>query len=188
PWMPFITEELWQHLKTRAEGDCIIISEWPVTEVADKSMLAAFGWSAEVITQVRNLRSSKGISPKESLVLQVRARQDSFKIFDAVIIKLANLTSLEEVETKSDGTFSFLAGVTECYVPLAGRVDVDAERERLNKELEYNQGFLKSVQSKLSNDRFVANAKPEVVENEKKKMADALTKIKSIEEQLAGLS
>jgi valyl-tRNA synthetase len=187
PWMPFITEELWHHLKERASGECIIVADWPKQERFDAGLLSDFSWAAEAISQVRNLRSSKGLSPREPLSLLVRSHKATASMFSTVVAKLANLDRFEITDSKPDNCFSFLVGKDECFVPVSGNVDVGAERDRLQKELEYNQGFLKSVQSKLANERFVSNAKPEIVENEKKKMADALAKIKVIEEQLASL-
>jgi valyl-tRNA synthetase len=187
PWMPFITEELWHHLKERASGECIIVADWPKQEGFDADLLNDFSWAAEAISQVRNLRSSKGLSPREPLSLLVRSDKATYSMFSTVIAKLANLDRFEITDSKPDNCFSFLVGKDECFVPVSGNVDVDAERDRLKKELEYNQGFLKSVQAKLANERFVSNAKPEIVENEKKKLADALAKIKVIEEQLTAL-
>ncbi|MFM7216423.1 MAG: valine--tRNA ligase, partial [Bacteroidota bacterium] len=121
PWMPFLSEELWHHLQQRAEGECIIIAPWPTSSEADKRLLAEFEWSAEVISQIRNLRSSKGLSPKEALSLQVRPRNGFASAFDPIVMKLSNLTALEETPEKVEGAFSFLSGTIECYVPLAGR-------------------------------------------------------------------
>jgi valyl-tRNA synthetase len=187
PWMPFISEELWHHLQERNQSDCIIVAEWPKENVADQAVLSGFDFAAEVVAQVRNIRSSKGISPRESLSLFLKSAQKIDTTFHAVISKLANLDKLETTESKIDNSFSFLVGQTECFVPVSGNVDVAAEKDRLQKELEYNQGFQKSVQAKLSNERFVANAKPDVVENERKKLADAEAKIRAIEEQLLAL-
>lgn len=188
PWMPFLTEELWHHLQSRADNDCLIVASWPTVLKFDQNILSDFDWAVEAVTEVRNLRSSKGISPREPLTLLVRDEKAATSPFVPVILKLANLERLEAVQQKPDAAFPMLVGRVECYVPVLGGMDLSAERDRLTKELQYNQGFLKSVQAKLSNERFVANAKPEVVENERKKMSDAEAKIKAIEEQLASLS
>jgi valyl-tRNA synthetase len=187
PWMPFITEELWHHLNDRSESDCIIVAKWPEESAPDQQVLSGFNFAAEVVAQIRNLRSSKGLSPREALSLYIKSSAPIDSSFDGVIKKLANLDQLALSDEKVDNSFSFMVGKVECFVPVSGNVDVGAERERLTKELEYNLGFLKSVQAKLSNERFVSNAKPEVVENERKKMMDAEAKIKAIESQLQTL-
>ncbi len=188
PWMPFITEEIWHLTKERSELDCIIVAEWPAVNAQNKETLGAFEVVKEVVAHVRNIRQQKNISPKEKL--EVKERSDvgeKFSRFDPVIIKLANLSSYTYTKDKVEGAFSFMVQNAEFFVPLTGNINVAEEKERLAKELEYNKGFLKSVQIKLSNERFVANAKPEVIEVERKKESDALNKIKSIEEQLASL-
>ena len=187
PWMPFITEELWHHLNDRQESDCIIVAQWPEVTTVDNELLSAFDFAAEVVTQIRNLRSSKGMSPNEPIELMLKSKETRNHSFDAMIIKLSNLSKLEAATEKVENSFSFMVGKTECFVPVSGGVDLVAEKERLTKELEYNQGFLKSVQAKLGNERFVANAKPEVVEMERKKLADGEAKIKAIKEQLSSL-
>ena len=127
------------------------------------------------------------MSPNEPIELLLKFKEERSRSFDAMIIKLSNLSKLETAADKVENSFSFMVGKTECFIPVSGGVDLAAEKDRLTKELEYNQGFLKSVQAKLGNERFVANAKPEVVEMERKKMADAEAKIKAIEEQLSSL-
>lgn len=186
PWMPFITEELWHLTKDRTEKDCIIIAEWPVVVPQNSNDLRAFEEVKEVVAQVRNIRQQKNISPKEKLEIIEKADAKSNQ-FESVTIKLANLSSYNYTKDKVDGAFGFMVSNTEFFVPLTGNINVAEEKERLAKELEYNKGFLKSVQIKLSNERFVANAKPEIIEVERKKESDALNKIKSIQEQLASL-
>ncbi|MDO9000815.1 MAG: valine--tRNA ligase [Bacteroidota bacterium] len=188
PWMPFITEELWHLTQDRTEKDCIIVAEWPEVRKINQETLKAFEVVKEVVTQVRNIRQQKNISPKEKL--DVKEKSDvgeHYSDFDSVIIKLANLSSYSYTKEKVEGAFGFMVLNAEFFVPLTGNINVAEEKDRLAKELEYNKGFLKSVQIKLSNERFVANAKPEVIEVERKKESDALNKIKSIEEQLASL-
>ena len=189
PFMPFITEEIWHLIAERAEKDCIIVAKWPNTKTQNVEILNHFEIVMEVITNIRNIRKQKNLSPKEKLQLFEKVNQgDIVKTYDTIIIKLCNLSSFEYVTTKVDGAISFLLKHAEFYVPLLQNIDVDAEKERLQKDLEYNIGFLKSVQTKLANEKFVANAKPEMVANEQKKQADAEAKIKAIEEQLAGLN
>jgi valyl-tRNA synthetase len=186
PFMPFITEELWSLLRDRKDGECVIIAEWPKKDAYSNALLDKFNIASEVITSIRNLRKQKNLSPKEQLQLIVKLdKQD--KDFDSVISKLANLSVISYSNDKPESTFSFVVKAGEYFVPLTAKIDVVAEKERLEKELDYNKGFLKSVQSKLANERFVANAKPEVLENEKRKQADAEAKIKAIEEQLHSL-
>jgi len=184
PWMPFISEEIWHLISDRKEKDCIIISQWPLAKSYDGTLLSNFAIGSEIVQQVRNIRQQKNISPKEQLELFFRKGDKSDRSFDGIIRKLANLKNFTEADAKPLNSLSFLVNQFEFYIPLAGSIDKDAERERLTKELEYTQGVLKSVQSKLSNERFVSNAKPEVVEIEKKKQADAEAKIKAIQEQL----
>lgn len=188
PFMPFITEEIWHLIAERSDKDCIIVAEWPKTKNESADIIKHFDVVMEVITNIRNIRKQKNISPKEKLQVFEKVNQgEIIKTYDSLIIKLCNLSSFEYVTAKVDGAFSFVLKHAEYYVPLSQNIDVAAEKERLAKDLDYNKGFLKSVQAKLANEKFVANAKPEMVENEKKKLADAESKIKAIEEQLAGL-
>lgn len=189
PFIPFITEEIWHLLKDRKEKDCIIISSWPTVQNSDFSIVRDMDAAIELITSIRNLRKQKNISPKEKLQLFEKTNSGkSLKTYQSLVIKLCNLSSYEHVTTKVEQAYSFVLKQGEFYVPLTQNIDRDAERARLAKELEYNQGFLKSVQIKLSNEKFVANAKPELIANERKKQADAEAKIKAIEEQLANLN
>ena len=189
PFMPFITEEIWHLLRERDEKDCIIVSEWPKVEKPDSTIVKDFEVAMEIITNVRNIRKQKNISPKEKIQLFEKMNQGSpFKTFDSIIVKLCNLSGLEYVDQKVDGAIPFVMKHAEFFIPFSQNIDVAAEKERLAKELEYNKGFLKSVEIKLSNEKFIANAKPELIANEKKKQADAEAKIKAIEEQLAGLN
>jgi valyl-tRNA synthetase len=189
PFMPFISEEIWHLIAERKEKDCIIVSSWPTTKAEDTALVKDFEVIIELITAVRNIRKQKNISPKEKLELYEKTDSASTtKKFSGLVTKLCNLSAYDYTTTKKDGTYSFVLKQMEFYVPLTQNIDVDAERSRLSKELEYNVGFLKSVQVKLSNEKFVANAKPELIANEKKKQADAEAKIKAIEEQLSNLN
>jgi valyl-tRNA synthetase len=187
PWMPFISEELWHLIKERSDKDCIIIASWPEQKKYDRELLDNFSIASDIVQQVRNIRQQKNISPKEQLELYFRHGDKVDHTFDNIIRKLSNLKNYGAAEMKPENSSGFLVKQFEFFVPLGGSIDIDSERERLTKELEYNRGFLKSVQSKLSNERFILNAKPEVVANEKKKQADAEAKIKAIEEQLQSL-
>jgi valyl-tRNA synthetase len=186
PWMPFITEELWHLVRERDKKDCIIIAEWPKAKATDPKLLQEFEVVKELVTQVRGIRQQKQISPKEKLEVFERS-QDSNKMFDEVAVKLANLSSFSYTQQKVEGAASFMIFTTEFFVPLAKNINVDEEKARLKKEIEYNRGFLKSVQVKLANEKFVANAKPELIALERKKESDALSKISSLEEQLKNL-
>lgn len=186
PWMPFVTEEIWHLLAERSEKDCVIVAEWPKNTDVDLQQLAEFEVCKELVTMVRNVRAQKQLSPKEKLELIERSSAER-SYFDNVIVKLANLSAFSYSKDKVEGAFSFSIKTTEFFIPLANNINKEEEKIRLTKELDYNKGFLKSVQIKLSNDKFVANAKPEVIEIERRKESDALSKIKTIEEQLAAL-
>jgi valyl-tRNA synthetase len=186
--MPFITEEIWHLIGERKEKECIIIEQWPGPGMKDEKLQKQFQHFEGVVTQMRNIRSAKGISPKEQLKLMVRSNEKEVFTFADLLNKLCNLNAYSSVSEKPEKASSFIVSNTEYFVPLGEAVDLSEEKDRLIKELEYNKGFLKSVQVKLSNERFVTNAKPEVVAVERKKEADALSKIKAIEEQLATLN
>lgn len=190
PFMPFITEELWHDelFGTRDAKDYIIVAPYPKAEGFDEQIIKEFSTVQQIISEVRNIRNSKGISPKVALPLAINNTDIDFAKYQESIIKLANISELTFVGEKVAGAISFLAGKTECFVKLASdNIDVEAERERINKELEYLKGFLTSVEKKLSNEKFVQNAKPEIVQNERNKKADAEAKIKILEESLANL-
>ncbi|MDO9184541.1 MAG: valine--tRNA ligase [Bacteroidia bacterium] len=189
PFMPFITEEIWHLIAERKEKDCIIVAEWPIAVKENTAILKDFEVVMEVISNIRTIRKQKNISPKEKLKVFEKVNQgEIIKSYDGIIIKLCNLSSFEYVNQKVDGALSFVLKHAEFYVPISQNIDIEVEKERLAKDLEYNKGFLKSVEIKLSNEKFVANAKPEMIANEKKKQADAEAKIKAIEEQLMSLS
>jgi valyl-tRNA synthetase len=188
PWMPFITEEIWHLIKERDAKDCIIVAEWPsVNEIIHREQLAEFEVAKELVAMVRNVRAQKQLSPKEKLEV-IEKSEATRSYFDSTIIKLANLSAFSYTKDKVEGAFSFQIKTTEFYIPLAQNLNKEDEIERLTKELDYNKGFLKSVQIKLSNEKFVANAKPEIIASERKKESDALSKIKTLEEQLAILN
>jgi len=186
PFMPFITEELWHLIKERKDKECIMVSEWPSDKFAvAKTNLLKMAMSIEVITNIRNFRNTKEISPKEKVELFIKG--DTTLIYPSIVNKLSNLSELKHSPDKIENSFSFVVNKLELFIPMGGNINVTAEKERLSKELDYNKGFLQSVQKKLANERFVQNAKPEVLAIEKKKQADAEAKIKAIEEQLASL-
>lgn len=190
PFMPFITEELWHDdlFGTREEQDCVIVAKYPEAVAFDEKIIREFIQVQQIISEVRSIRNAKGISPKVALPLAINSSDIDFSVYQESIIKLANISELTFVEDKITGAISFLAGKSECYVQLDNDdIDIDAERARITKEIEYLHGFLASVEKKLSNERFVQNAKPEVVQNEKNKKADAEAKISILQESLANL-
>jgi valyl-tRNA synthetase len=191
PFMPFLTEELWHDdvFGSRAATDCCIIAQMPESKAANASLLKEIEVVKQVVSEIRNIRNTKQISPKEALNLAVKVSSDiNFESYKAIISKLANISEVSYTQEKISGAASFLAGRDEFFVPLAGNIDAEAEKEKINKEIVYLEGFLKAVDAKLSNERFVQNAKPEVVANEQNKKADAEAKIKILKESLAAFS
>ena len=186
PFMPFITEELWQAITERKEGESIMVSDMPKDIESDSALIDAFEKVKETIAGVRTIRLQKNIPNRDELSLEVVGEYNSD--YDSVISKMCNLTSINTVNEKDATAVSFLVGTTEFSVPLGSNIDVEEELAKLNEELKYLEGFLISVQKKLGNEKFVANAKPEIVENERKKQADAESKIKTIKESIANLS
>jgi valyl-tRNA synthetase len=189
PFMPFITEEIWHLLRERKEGEDIIVAHWPETAGFDNTLLDDFPVAAAIIGEVRTFRQSKNISPKDALELFYRneSGNNSIEKFSTLICKLANLTSIQKISEKPVDAFPFVVQQYECFIPIGENIDREAETERLLKELDYTKGFLKSVMAKLGNERFVNNAKQEVVLAEEKKKADAEARIKAIEEALSTL-
>lgn len=185
PFMPFITEELWQASTERQAGESIMVSDMPKVKAYDTDFLSQFAEVKEIVSGIRTIRLQKNIPNKETLELEVLG--DYAKAFDSVIVKMGNLAAISPVSEKSAGAITFMVGTSEFAVPLGNNIDVEAELAKLEAELTYQQGFLKSVSNKLSNEKFVANAKPEIVENERKKLADAESKIKTIEEAILAL-
>lgn len=188
PFTPFVAEELWHLLRQRAEGDDIIIAKWPQVETYNASVLKQFTLAEEVITNIRNIRNKNNIANKVKLELFVKKNADLDASYDAVIVKMGNLSQLEYTTEKIANANSFLVQSNEYFIPFGELVDVDAEKAKMEEELNYTRGFLKSVQGKLSNEKFVSGAPEQVIANERKKEADALQKIAILEEKLAGLN
>ncbi len=186
PFMPFITEELWQHISDRADGESIMTAQLPKAGTADEALLKAMEEAKEIVSGVRNVRTGKNIPQKNKLALQ--AVGSFANPFESVIVKLANLEGVTAVEAKDATASSFIVGATEYAVPLNGSINVDEELAKLNKELDYERGFLASVEKKLSNEKFVAHAPEAVVAGERKKQADAQAKIATLEASIAALS
>lgn len=185
PFMPFITEELWQALYERKEGESIMVTRQPKSEPIDKTLLSDVEHMKQIIAGVRTIRLEKNIPNKEELELQVIGKQDDR--YNSLMVKMGRLASITRVSEKQAGTPGFWVGTTEYSVPLADKMDKEAELKKLKAELDYQEGFLQSVMKKLSNDRFVQNAKPEIVENERRKKADAESKIALLKENIAAL-
>ena len=186
PFMPFITEELWQHLEERNNGESIMTALIPSEVEIDKEILSSMESAKEVIVGVRGVRATKNIPNKDVLSLNILGEYSDAEF--SIIKKLANLESINKTNEKDATAASFMVGTTEFNVPLTNNIDIEAELAKLNKDLEYQRGFLTSVQKKLSNERFVNNAPQAVVEGERRKLADAETKIKALEESIATLS
>ena len=187
PFMPFITEEIWQDLAPRAEGESICVAQMPAASEEKPGILARFELAREVISAVRNIRNQKNLPRKEALTLRVVVDENYPAELAPVIIKMANLDKIEPTNEKDAAAAAFIVKTTQYFVPLAGMIDTEAERAKLEQDLAYYEGFLKSVMAKLSNERFVQNAPEKVVANERAKKSDAEAKIAAIKAQLEAL-
>ena len=187
PFMPFLTEEIWQYIAERDVKGALIVNHWPETQSFDPKLITDFEFASEVISGVRTIRKDKNISFRDAVDLKVLNGEDASQNFDSIIAKLTNVANLEYVSDKVDGALSFRVKSNEYFIPVTGNIDVAAEIEKLNEELKYTQGFLRSVQGKLSNEKFVSGAPEAVIANERKKEADALAKIATIEQSLKSL-
>ncbi len=185
PFMPFITEELWQALEPRKKGESVMVAMMPKAGVVDEAYLVSFEKVKEIVGGVRTIRLQKNIPNKEALTLQVLGGHDD--AFNAVIAKMCNLSEIAKADEKAAGAASFLVGTTEYAVPLGNMINVEEEEAKLREELKYQQGFLASVVKKLSNENFVGKAPAKVIEMERKKQSDAESKIRTIEESIAAL-
>ena len=188
PYMPFITEELWQLIRERAQGESLMVSPMPKAQAFDAQLIERFELMKETIAGVRTIRQEKNIPQKDKLKLFVSSTESLGENVESIIVKLAGLELLQYTTDKVDGAASFMVRSTEFFVPLEGFIDVEEEIAKLKTELEYTKGFLNSVAKKLSNERFVSGAPANVVDMERKKQADAEAKIQVIEERLAALS
>jgi valyl-tRNA synthetase len=188
PFMPFLSEEVWQHMTTRSPEEALCIANWPKVEAVKSELIHDFDFAAEVISGVRNIRKEKNIPNKDVLELLELPTENKASKMNAIIVKLSNVSAITQVDKTVDGALSFRVGSNEYFIPIAGAIDVEEEIKKLNEELKYTKGFLQSVQKKLSNERFVNNAPEKVVEMERKKVADAEAKIETLEKSLASLS
>ena len=186
PFMPFITEELWQHIADRKDGESLMVSPMAAPAAYDEELLKQFEAVKEVISNIRAIRLQKNIAQKEELELQV-VGENPVAAYTAVITKMCNLSAIQLVASKTEGAASFMVGTTEYAVPLGNLIDVEAEIARMEAELKHKEGFLQGVMKKLSNEKFVNNAPAAVIELERKKQADAESIIKSLKESIAAL-
>ncbi len=186
PFMPFITEELWQHLAERKEGESIMIAMLPEAQQIDETIISDIETIKEIIAGIRTIRLQKHIANKEQLTLQINGTYNN--AYDAVLVKMANLNAIEQVTEKDASAASFRVGATEFSIPLQNNINIEEELKKLNADLEYYQGFLNTVMKKLSNEKFVANAPEKVVAIERKKQSDAQEKIDAIKASIAALS
>ena len=185
PFMPFVTEEIWHALADRPEGSSIMVQHMPHSVFYDQRMLDDFEMAREIIAGVRNLRNSKGLSPKEVLDLYIKGHCPA--MFNGIICKLGNVGKIESVTDKVEGALSFMVGTTECFVPVSLNIDKEAELKKLHDELAYAEGFLATVMKKLSNEKFVNGAPEKVVAVERQKKADAESKIAALKAQIEAL-
>ena len=184
--MPFITEELWQHIYDRKEGESLMVQQLNIPTVCNEIIVKEFEVVKEVIGGIRTIRLQKNIAQKETLELQV-VDVNPVATFNPVITKLCNLSSIEAVENKADGSGSFMVGTTEYAIPLGNLINTEEELAKLEADLKYQEGFLQSVLKKLSNEKFVSKAPANVIDMERKKQADAESKIASLKESIAAL-
>ena len=189
PFMPFITEEIWQLILERKNGESLMISPMPKIRKYDKELVARFEVVKETVTAIRAVRKEKQILIRDVVGLSIRTDRNNYDTgFLPVIIKMCNLSGVEFISEKPDNAASFMVKTTEFHIPLGGMIDVENEKIKIIAELDYCRGFLDSVMKKLNNERFVRNAPLAVLELEKKKKTDTESKIKSLEEALKGLS
>uniref|UniRef100_UPI0037BEFFB7 valine--tRNA ligase n=1 Tax=Flavobacterium sp. TaxID=239 RepID=UPI0037BEFFB7 len=187
PFMPFLTEEIWQHIADRTPEQALIVAEYPKMTSVNTALIADFDFATDVISGIRTIRKDKNIPFKDVIELKVVNNEKASNYFDSIIMKLGNITDLKYATEKVDGALSYRVKSNEYFIPITGNIDVEAEIAKLTEELNYTKGFLKSVQGKLSNEKFVAGAPEQVIANERKKEADALAKIATIEQSIAGL-
>jgi len=187
PFMPFITEELWQLLGKRKDGEALMLSEWPQSSSFDIKTIEEASKIFEIVSQIRNVRASKGISPKEAFELTIHTSDpELYTKYEAIISKLANISAIQFGENVANAV-SFVVKSDEFFIPLNEKIDLEQERENLQKELDYTLGFLSTVSKKLENDKFVNHAPEAVVAREKKKMEDAISKVKALEDNIKKL-
>ncbi|WP_081209055.1 valine--tRNA ligase [Salegentibacter sediminis] len=187
PFMPFVSEEIWQEITSRTPEEALIVAKWPELKDFDQNIIEEFAVASEVIAGIRKIRKEKNISFKNTIDFMVLNNEKTSEVFDPVIRKMGNIAQFQTVEKQVEGALSFRVRSNEYYIPITGAVDVEAEINKMEEELEYTRGFLKTVDKKLSNERFVNNAPEKVVAVEKAKKADAEAKIEALEASLKNL-
>ncbi len=187
PYMPFISEEIWQEIAVRTPKEALIVAEYPKSIEINESLITNFKVASEVISGIRTIRKDKNIAFKNSIEFSILNNDNSKNDFDAVIQKLGNISTINYVTEKVDGALSFRVKSNEYFIPMGSDINVEEERAKIAEELKYTEGFLLSVQKKLSNERFVNNAPEQVIKNERKKEADALAKVETLKSSLNSL-
>ncbi len=187
PFMPFLTEEIWQHIAERSPEEALVVAQWPKPNTVNEGLIEGFDFAADVIAGVRTIRKEKNIPMKESLELSVLNEGQIANDWDVIISKLTNVSNISYRESPLDGALTFRVKSNEYFIPMSGAIDIDAEIKKIHEELKYTKGFLLSVQKKLSNERFVSNAPEQVIALERQKEADAVAKIETLEKSLASL-
>jgi valyl-tRNA synthetase len=185
--MPFLTEEIWHHLRERGRDEDVMIATWPKAGAGDAAIEAGMQQALGLVSAVRNVRNQRGLSPKDALDIQVKGSLPMDTAMAELVRKLANVGGIQTVDKAGEGNITFLVGTTEYAINLGNSVDSAAEAKKAEEELTYLRGFLASVEKKLGNERFVSGAPPQVLENERRKKADAEAKIKALEDRLAVL-
>ena len=187
PFMPFLTEDIWHYISERTPEEALIVAKWPETKPANETLISEFEFTSEVISGIRNIRKQKNIAFKDAIGFSIINNENVEATFDDVITKLGNLDSVNYISEAIDGALTFRVKSNEYFIPLEGSIDIESEIKKLTDELNYTEGFLNSVQKKLSNERFVSGAPEQVVASEKKKEADALAKIETLKASLLSL-
>ncbi|MDP2160473.1 MAG: valine--tRNA ligase, partial [Flavobacterium sp.] len=187
PFMPFLTEEIWQYIAPRSKEEALIVSKWPTQKSFNETLIADFDFAMDVIAGIRTIRKEKNIPFKDAIELQVINNEKTTQGLDSIIAKLVNSSAITYVKDTVDGALTFRVKSNEYFIPITGAFNVEEEIAKLSEELKYTQGFLKSVQGKLLNEKFMSSAPEKVVANERQKEADALAKIAMIEQSLANL-
>ncbi|MBL4658252.1 MAG: class I tRNA ligase family protein, partial [Flavobacteriales bacterium] len=188
PFMPFISEEIWHTIGERGEKESLVVAAWPEVSEINKSLLGEFEEASELIKGLRTIRKTQNIAFKESIRLIVNSKESKKRSFDPLVSKLINIEEIEFTDAKPENSQTLVIGAVEYFVPMSGEVDVEAESEKLQSELEYTKGFLNSVVKKLGNEKFVNNAPESVVTIERKKQSEAEERIAVLEKQLASLN